>query len=194
MKIAVSGSACTGKTTLAQNLAERLNITFIPEHFEALFALPQQRGGGAAGGKERIEAYRSVLQTKRSEEEQHDSFIVDRCPLDLMNLWLSQGLSRRPKPTDQFYRQCREAMATYDFVVIPPWGRLPVEPLHANGKQVRNLNPWALLHSHATIVGLARMWLRRGHLLVLPNNADSVEDRVNYVIQRVEAMKKKAPE
>jgi hypothetical protein len=45
---------------------------------------------------------------------------------------------------------------------------------------VRNLNPWVLLHTHATILGLARMWLRRDQLLLLPAAIDTVDDRVEY--------------
>jgi hypothetical protein len=181
MKIAISGSACTGKTTLGRELAKQLGFTFIPEHFEPLFAL-----GKRSDTKQRVAAFRKVLGFKSAEEGKHEDFVADRCPLDLMNLWLATGLGRRPKLSAQFYGDCRKQMELYDRIVILPWGRLPLEPRQADdGSQVRNLNPWSLLHNHATIVGLARMWLRRDQLIMLRGKLDTVEQRAAFVLERV---------
>jgi len=190
MKIAFSGSACTGKTTLAKQLGATLDLPVIPEHFETLFTLAQVNSDKSLSKIEKsnrvIEAFKQVLAHKRAEEDALTDFIVDRCPLDLMNLWLTNGMSARPEHTKWFYQHCRLYMKQYDYVVIPPWGRLPLEALKTHsGQQVRNLNRWSLLNSHATITGLARMWLRPGQLILIPETLDSLEDRVGFVRGRI---------
>jgi len=185
VKIALSGSACTGKTTLGLELSSRLGLPLIPESFDILFNLPRSKADKGNDDKI-VNAFFRVLELKQEDEKKHRQFIVDRCPVDLLNLWLAKGLGRRPVMTERFYQACMRLMRRYDYIVIPPWGILPLQPLHTeSGNQVRNLNKWSLLYSQATIIGLARMLTATGKLIVIPETVETVDNRVKFILQRI---------
>jgi len=183
MKIAVSGSACTGKTTLAQELAQRLSLPYIPEYYDALFDPPGTYSESSLDVL--VILFNKVLEKKHAEEERLGKFIVDRCPVDLMNLWLSRGLSRERKDSKVLYMRCAEYMQHYDYVIVPPWGSIPLRPLeNPVGRQRRAMNPWVLLRNHATILGLVRMWVPGRRVITLPRDLTSTEARIEFILRR----------
>ncbi len=97
MKIAISGSAGTGKTTLATALAAKRGCSFVAENFDnffddnAAFIKPARRL------QQRIIA---TLEQKDAIENDCGDFVADRCAIDLFNLWLSPGygVSQKKRP------------------------------------------------------------------------------------------------
>lgn len=182
MRIAVSGSAGVGKTTLAGRLAGHLQLAFIPEHYEPFFDAP-----GKFNSPPPVLArwFFEVLEAKRARELAAGAFVVDRCPTDLFNLWVAKGLAAQTEDTQRFYAACRSYCADYDLVVIPPWGEIPLAPLdRPTGRQHRVLNPWVQLRNHAAILGLARLWLPPEQVVELPAALSSVQARVEFVADR----------
>ena len=84
MRIAMSGAVCTGKTTLGKALAERLGLPFIEENLGSLFG---RRGASKRTAEETAGAIVACLENKRKLETEAGSFVIDRCPLDLINFW-----------------------------------------------------------------------------------------------------------
>ena len=180
MKIAVSGSAGIGKTTLAQNLAQAMNIAYIPEHYEPLFDSRDSPPDVLA------ELFNQVLDIKLSEQAKHSSFVADRCPADLLNLWLRRKLFFLPEASHVFHSRCHEAMGSYDLIVIPPWGALPLQPTDLRErKQRRVTNPWLQLLNHASIAGFARMFVGEEKILYLPSEPLAEDTWMNLVLERI---------
>jgi hypothetical protein len=178
VRIAVSGSAGIGKTTLAVALAEALGLPLIAENYEPLFRVlgkvPPTQPVLAA-------ALTEIHETKRALEARHGDFVTDRCPVDVFYSWLMRGLGTMRKETAALFAQCREQTRQYDLVVLPPWGAFePPKPPPGPGVR-RAVNPWIQLRGHACVVGLATMWVGESRLVRLPVSADTVERRVEHV-------------
>lgn len=185
MRIAISGSGGIGKTTLAQNLAQALNIAYIPEHYEPLFDSMDKRD---CAPDVLAELFNKALDIKLSEQAKHSSFIADRCPADLLNLWLRRKLFCLPKASQAFHSRCREAMSGYDLIVIPPWGALPLQPTGQQERiQQRVTNPWQQLLNHASIAGFARMFVGEEKILYLPSVLPSGDAWMKLVLARIGA-------
>jgi len=183
LRVAICGSGGVGKTTLAVPLARQLRATYIPEHFESFFDRP---GKFRSPPPILAELFNEVLERKRAEEQAQESYVVDRSPIDLFNLWLAQGLALRAEDTKRFHANCRDYCAAYDFVVILPWGALPLVPSdHVTGRQRRVLNPWVQLSAHASIAGLARMWIEPQRIVELPASITDAQERLGFVMGRI---------
>ena len=185
MRITVSGSAGVGKTTLAQNLAQALNIAYIPEHYEPLFDSLDKRDSAP---NVLAELFNKALDIKLSEQTKHGSFVADRCPADLLNLWLRRKLFCLPEASQAFHSRCREAMNSYDLIVIPPWGTLPLQATEQPDRiQRRVINPWRQLLNHASIAGFVRMFVGEEKILYLPSELPSGDSWMNLVLARIGA-------
>ena len=177
MRIAVSGCAGIGKTTLVNALAASLGIPVIAENYEPLFG-PK---GGLKGPLPKLaEAFLRIHETKRALESRHRDFVTDRCPVDIFHSWLIRGLATTGKRTDTLFEQCREQVRQYDLLVFPPWGVLELQQNHEVGVR-RAPNPWVQLRGQTCMIGVALQWMDPRRLVHLPAAIDTVEQRVNYV-------------
>jgi len=180
MKIAISGSAGTGKTTLATALAAKRGCSFVAEHFDdffddnAAFIKPARRL------QQRIIA---TLEQKDAIENHCGDFVADRCAIDLFNLWLSLGYGVSEKKTAELYKRCRAYITKYDRIVVLPWGALPltqVEP--AVGRRRRVMNRWHQLFNHSTMVGLLQQWVEPSRVTMVPFEMTEIDARVKLVL------------
>ncbi len=80
MKIAISGSVSTGKTTLGKALADKLGVAFIEENLETIFRVTQAEKNDPT---KRADLFMKCLERKRALELKEQSFVVDRCPVDM---------------------------------------------------------------------------------------------------------------
>ncbi|HAC34079.1 MAG TPA: hypothetical protein DCF45_06125, partial [Gammaproteobacteria bacterium] len=156
LRIAISGCAGIGKSTLARALADRLDISHVDEHYSALFSPPGTFNSEAI---KLIPLFNRVLAEKNQLMQQTGTFVVDRTALDLLNLWMARGLTSYPQATADFSKLCQAEAATYDLVIFPPWGTLPHRPHDATDGRIRVSDPWIQLRNHAAILGLTRMWV-----------------------------------
>ena len=184
MKIAVCGCAGIGKSTLVAALAERLAITPLEEHYEALFSPP---GTFKAEPARLIPLFNQVLDEKHRLQDEAVNFVVDRAGIDLLNLWMARGLVRHTDATREFAKRCRRYAKSYDLIIFPPWGVIPLVPHDSDDGRVRVQDPWIQLRNHAAILGLARMWGAEEKILCLPDelvDVGSWVDQVCAVIDR----------
>lgn len=183
MKIAVSGASCTGKTTLGKTLAARLDLPFIEENLSAMFesGWPKRQAPDEAA-----KALVACMEEKAALENAAGQFVVDRCPLDLMNFWQFHGLPRQSAGVD-FYELCERTMGGYDFVVLTPWGGLPLVQNTAGGGPRRQMNPWIQFISSVRIAGLAHHFVDPARIIAIPRHAESREDRLAFVLAALDA-------
>lgn len=171
LRIAISGSACTGKSTLAQALATTLGLPLIPEamrlHLEAgnprLDTLPAEQAGAV------LKHFQHDLRVKESHSE---TFVADNGALDLEAYACWYGCDLPWEPWEQ----------RYDAIVLLPAGVLPYE---ADG--VRHPDPRAEARFQALVERLAMERDLGPRLLSMPADKLTVADRVDWVLERLRA-------
>ena len=184
MKIAVSGCAGVGKTTLAGALANALGVPLIPEQYDPLFNQPGKFMGPDSSVL--VPDFQSILRNKRSQEVRYGDFVTDRCPIDLFHLWMARGLGKLEDKTAAFHDACRDSVQDYELVVIPPWDGIEFRQIDSPPDlRYRTMNKWIQLHNHACITGYACLWISSARLELLPMQLQSIDDRVAHVLRRL---------
>jgi len=162
-RIGITGSAGTGKTTLAGDLSRTLDLPLQEEWM---------RGRLAAGfdfHQLTREQHRRLLSDDADLLAGHlaraDGMVTDRTPLDMAAFWLANGFGvDDPAATEALLARAICAMADYSLVVLLPWGAMRIQ---ADG--VRSTNPWLQLHHHAVLEALCRRYVAGDRLLWLPD-------------------------
>lgn len=186
-RIAVSGSAGTGKTALGMALAQRLDLPFIPEGMRERLAAGLNVHA-LSGGQFRdlvVELYDEAQAHMARATERHGGFVADRGPIDYMAFWLYYGFADDQAATEAFAARTAEDAARLDVTVVLPWGAIP---LASDG--IRSPNPWRQLHFQALFEGLARTRIESERLLWLPADVLVLPDRVAWALERAEALRR----
>jgi GTPase SAR1 family protein len=181
MRIAVSGSAGSGKTSLVESLAKQLELKIISEHYDDFF---DKQGRYIKPPKKLMQKIDQVLDSKHQQELDAKSFIADRCPIDLFNLWMTRGYHSNKTHTDDFYKKCIEYLKKYDFIILIPWGDIPLKQVdQADSNRKRVMKPWIQFQHHSTIIGVAMQWIPLNKIIAVPQGLDGVERRCEYVMK-----------
>ncbi len=186
MKLAISGSAGSGKTTIAKALAERFSIEFIAENYGPFFDQP---GKFSQPPEQLAPSFWAVLSNKRQLEEAAGSFVADRCPIDLFHLWLVKRLFVLNDDTKKFFAKSKEYADDYDFVIFPPWGTIKLEPTGASSRKQRIVNPWIQQANHAAIVGYAYQWLPNQRIIQIPDTHTDIDERLDFICSEISRRK-----
>ncbi len=175
-RIAISGSAGVGKSTLARALAAELGLPYIPE------GMREYLESGAPNlhtlGPDGLRTLVLRLWAERQEREAAacNGFVADRASYDFAAFWLFYRFAEPGDPVTEAYLAATMDSSRYDLVVVLPYGRLP---LVADG--VRSSNPWVQLHTHLLIEGMARRCARQTYVV----ESVSLADRVAELLARV---------
>ncbi len=150
-RIAISGSAGTGKSTLARRLAAELGVPYIPEGMREHLA----RTGTSlhALGMDGLRSLVLALWDERRDAEARATagFVADRASHDFAAFWLFYRFAAEDDVTTRYFADAL-APDRYDAVYVLPWGAFPIE---ADG--VRTPNRWAQLNYQLVVEGLLRM-------------------------------------
>ena len=165
MKVAISGSAGTGKTSLARALADSWGCAIVAECYDDFF--DENYDFVKPAGRLQRQIF-EVLEIKNRLENESGEFVADRCPVDLYNLWLSRGYASNQSKTYDLYNRCRSYIKKYDCIAVLPWSALPLEQVDPTAPRRRVMNPWTQLHNHSTIIGLLHQWVPSERLLAIP--------------------------
>lgn len=147
-RIAIVGSAGTGKTTLAEAAAARLNLPLIAD------AMRRRLTEGLDLHAMSRADHRRLLERQAAgwaeEASRPGGFVSDGSALDFAAFWLANGYAiDDPDGFERLLDAARAAIARLDHVFLLPWGAIP---LAADG--VRYANPWHQLHAQSVIEGL----------------------------------------
>jgi broad specificity phosphatase PhoE/nicotinamide riboside kinase len=174
-RLALSGSAGTGKTTLGRRLADELSLPFIEEgmrrRLEAGLVLSRLDRRGLRDLV--LELWQEQL---AAEEQAGDGFVADRSSADYAAFWLHYGFHYDEADTEPFMERTLQHVGHYDRIVLLPWGCLP---LAADG--VRSTNRWLQFGFQSFVGGLLNEHVEPGQLLVMPP-LDNFEARVALVL------------
>ena len=177
MRIAVTGSAGTGKTTLVEALAERLDVPVVPEGMREYL----ERTGVDLHDLAPFEL-RELVETlwgQRLEQEAVGPFVADRCSVDFAAFWLLYRFHHQPGvDTDAWMAAFRERARIYDRIVLLPHGAFDLE---RDG--IRSPNQWIQLHFQIVLEGLLGRWGLGDRVLSVPPGC--VSGRFEWVLERL---------
>lgn len=170
-RIALAGSAGTGKTTLGRLLADELGYVFIEEGMRkrleagldwmALHARP-------GGYEDLLQELWHEQQTAESNALRHaPGFVADRSPYDHGAFWLHYGSLHDRKRTNEWMERLIAAGRSLDRVVLLPWGDLP---LQHDG--VRSTDRWLQFRFQSILEGLTERYGPAGQVVAIPSALD----------------------
>ncbi len=173
-RIALSGSAGTGKTTLGRRLANALDVPFLAEimrkRIESGFDFHgMTRSDWRALMSEQWQEQRAL------EDAQPDGFVSDRSSLDYAAFFLHYDLHVDADAEPWLDAMARESQR-YDRILLFPWGALP---LVDDG--VRSTNRWTQLRFQTILEGLVDRYARARVLRVPP--ITDLDQRLEIVLR-----------
>ena len=176
-RIALSGSAGTGKTTLGKRLAAELGVPYIEEVMRT-----RLERGLRLDGLSRAD-WRALIRDLWREQSElqaqaSNGFVADRSSIDYAAFWLHYGLHTDAQETAQFFEEMSAASSLVERIVVFPWGVLP---LVADG--VRTPDPWTQLAFHNTLQGMLRRYARSPVLELAPTR--DLEERMRWTLERL---------
>jgi nicotinamide riboside kinase len=127
LRIAIMGSAGTGKTSLSQELAKSLEIPHSPDHTRALLPATGHESHRSMNPETKAAFTQSVMEAKLSFETTADMFVADRTTVDSAAFWLHWVSPHigDGKRTRDFLKICRDhATSRYTHIVFAPWGAI----------------------------------------------------------------------
>ena len=175
-RIALSGSAGTGKSTLGRRLAQELGLPFLEERMrQRLQSGFDVHALDPAGWRALIE--QDWCAQREAEERCGAGFVADRSSLDYAAFWLHYGLHEDAEETARWVARLAEEARRYDRVLLCPWGAFP---LVDDG--VRSTNRWTQLCFQTILEGLLARYADPARVVrVAPTPA--LEERLAQVLR-----------
>lgn len=185
MKIALTGTCAIGKTTLCNMLAERLNIPVLPEDLSGRIASAAPGTPVAARKEELRVTIIEWLNKRRASLGNAPDLITDRMAADMLARWLKMDLSTSNAELQKVVSFCRQEMQQYDWIIIPPFRRVSAEARNEVGL-IRHKSESMRLQSHSLNIGLTLQLARPESIIFIPDKASSAEERLSYVLKRIQ--------
>jgi hypothetical protein len=190
VRLSLTGAAGIGKTTLARALAARFKAPLLGENFGGIvsaFNAEARPGDEVARVRRRANCRAACLDWLRQRESQylaHPGFIEDRCAIDVLFRWLLENLSDADNgETQRMIELTRALLATTDFVVIPPLAL--TEQVQNEEGLVRVGSFSRLFRAQSLALGIAGQLLEPSRLIVIPDDRQTLEERMRFVLIRV---------
>jgi nicotinamide riboside kinase len=148
MKLAISGSAGTGKTMLAKALADVMGWPYIPEFVREACVVFDAESPRDVPLEKGHEFQRIILDMKREAESKHMNFVADRSTADNLAYYL--WWNARSESLDPGYLvECRELLKVYDVIYFLEWGAFDIVD-----DGFRSVNAYYQLAIHSLIKGI----------------------------------------
>ena len=179
MRLAISGSAGTGKSSLAMALAKSLKLPYLEENFR------RRRENGLVFENLSctdqslliLELYTEAIE----QAAQHPTgFVQDRCPIDFLAFWLHYGFWSEETPSATFFKRAQKDLSYYDRIIILPWGVFDIED-----DGVRSTNCWLQLKFQSLLEGLIHRLTPKNLIYWMPDNIDTKQGRLEHLYQTI---------
>jgi hypothetical protein len=179
--IGLSGSHRTGKTTLAESLAKRLELPFVPSVSGSVFKRMGLSPSVKMSPPTRLRVQWAILEESKLALSAHRSgFVTDRTPLDFMAYLLcSQCAGAAPQEIDtemmRYVRECYDALEQFKHLVVVQPG-LPI--VDAPNKAAPN--PALMESLNALVIGLGMDARTSKRLVVMPRECVELQTRIGF--------------
>lgn len=197
-RIAISGPAGAGKTTLANALGEALSLPVLPENLERIYQRRADFGQSQKSGAPEAQQWAAVWAWMDSHFEWCEAhaariaglpgFIADRWEMDIMAHWIrvfpAHDANEKTLRLNQLWQ---ERATSYDLVVVLPVGSFEVELRNDAGMR-RQLNMTVQLLAHTVVAGLATFIQPAEKVLHIPHDT-SVAERAELVHSRLRTLR-----
>ena len=176
-RLAFSGSAGVGKTTLASAIAEELGVSYLPEGMrrEVELGLDLRLLNHEELKQLVLRLWRQQIDREEACIARGEGFVSDRSPLDYLAFWMTYGFVHNEAESTQLAKEVLSRIALYDRIVLLPHGVLP---LKADG--VRSTNRWIQRRFHATVRGLLEEEVGAPRFVQLPS-LTHLSERMDWV-------------
>lgn len=182
IRVAITGSSGTGKSTLAAKLGAELGLPVIPEGMREY--LERTKTDLHSLGHEGLKLLVKALWEERQEAYARATrgFVADRSSYDFAAFWLFYGFAMEGEETTHLMETLL-VPDRYSRLIVLPWGGIP---LVADG--VRTPNRWVQLHYQSLIEGLLGRFVEPHQIGVVSSLvATTLEGRVQEVLSTLRA-------
>ena len=128
MRLALVGSASTGKTTLVKAIGDRFKIKVIPEFAREIIAEMGKLSPKDLTPEESYYFENEIITRKIRMERRYKTFIADRSTADNAIYYL-KFCSRHydDKANQQYVKKAVNHLKIYDKIIVLPWNVIPYE-------------------------------------------------------------------
>jgi nicotinamide riboside kinase len=182
MRVALTGSSSTGKTTLAKKLLEvpefRVHVDkFLTTNARGLLDEMGHHSMDRMRPDDRRSFQRAYFRKKQEMEEGQDRFVTDRSFVDVAAYWLRRDApDRSPEEQAELVRPCSVAAQRYVLHVYCPFGVLQFEPDGYRSEDLKH---------HQEIDAQTTTFLKDWGLRFVTLDTPSLDERVERVLQEL---------
>jgi nicotinamide riboside kinase len=183
MKIAITGSSSTGKTTLAISLLNENRFHKYATNFLSADARSLLIKGGFKNMDNMTTRQTMMFQTqyfyrKKKIENEQSNFITDRSFIDIAAYWFIRDSINEPrKIQNKLIDLCKIENQKYDFLIYLPFGLIEFEN---DGYRSKNLD------FHRTIDNQIKIFLEQWNTNYIALNTNILTQRINTVLEYLE--------
>jgi len=183
MKIALTGTSSTGKTTLAKALLKEKSFykyvtKFLSADARSILDKKGFHSMDRMTKQDIIEFQREYVSTKSEMENLEDNFITDRSFVDCASYWLIRDtFDMDASIQNTLISECYIQALKYDLHIYLPFGIIPFE---SDGYRSENID------IHERIDEQINSFLIEWHIKYLTLGMDSLEERIRTVIKYLE--------
>ena len=176
MRIGIAGCSGTGKSILAEMIAESFGIPFLPAK-EITGEILNRDGYDYASGMQ-VEKFLSTpdrqaeILKKSIEQQSLTEFVTDRTAIDLAAYAILE--LKDPLKVQKYVDSCHDLAHIYDYIFFCPWQSVDIVD-----NQKRTLDPWYQMTVHSVELEVANLLSVGIHKL----SSDDAEERLEEIKQ-----------
>lgn len=198
LKLILTGSSGTGKTTLAKALAKKYNLTMLPEnindvenaHIDLVRCGPLQAKEFTELSLQYLEVSSEWIKNRRALQDSHESFVADRCSFDILSRWLNSGfVAQREELLQSAMEECFQQSKEITLFIVPPISPWSMNESKNEAGLQRNVRLTDKLRSHSMTIGLLKQFSYRPFLYLPPKDRTTEQrlDRIDKTLKALEA-------